>query len=85
MRERRQDSGATAVEYALMTGLIAAVIAGVVTLFGQAVLNLFTPITSMLPLRRAISPMMVRINTVLPPPEAPTRPSISPRRTSRFR
>jgi Flp pilus assembly pilin Flp len=48
MQDRLHDTGATAVEYALMAGLIAAVIAGVVAVFGQAVLNLFTPITSML-------------------------------------
>src|SRR5438445_365952 len=43
------------------------------------------PITSISPLRRGMSPIMVRIKTVLPPPEAPTRPRISPRRTSRVR
>jgi Flp pilus assembly pilin Flp len=48
MNNRPKDTGATAVEYALMAGLIAAVIAGVVAAFGQAVLNLFTPITTML-------------------------------------
>jgi Flp pilus assembly pilin Flp len=48
MHERLHDTGATAVEYAIMASLIAAVIAGVVAVFGQAVLNLFTPITSML-------------------------------------
>jgi Flp pilus assembly pilin Flp len=36
------DSGATAVEYAIMAGFIAAVIVGAVALFGQAVLGLFT-------------------------------------------
>ena len=35
------DSGATAVEYALMVGFIAAVIAGSVAVFGQAVMRLF--------------------------------------------
>src|SRR5258708_1070599 len=40
------------------------------------------PITSIVPLCRGMSPMMVRIKTDLPPPEAPTRPRISPRRTS---
>jgi pilus assembly protein Flp/PilA len=38
----RGDRGATAVEYALMVGLITAVIAGVVALFGAAVNGLFT-------------------------------------------
>jgi pilus assembly protein Flp/PilA len=37
----RRDEGATAVEYSLMVGLIAAVIAGAVTLFGLNVLGLF--------------------------------------------
>lgn len=35
------DAGATAVEYAIMAGFIAVVIAGSVALFGQAVLGLF--------------------------------------------
>ena len=48
MHARLRDTGATAVEYAIMASLIAAVVAGVVAVFGQAVLNLFTPITSML-------------------------------------
>lgn len=38
---RRDDQGATAVEYSLMAGLIAAVIVGAVTLFGLNVLGLF--------------------------------------------
>jgi pilus assembly protein Flp/PilA len=37
----RGDQGATAVEYSLMVGLIAAVIVGAVTLFGLNVLGLF--------------------------------------------
>jgi len=44
MNESRHDSGATAVEYAIMAGFIAAVVAGVVAVLGQAVLNLFAPI-----------------------------------------
>jgi Flp pilus assembly pilin Flp len=44
---RRNDRGATAVEYALFIGLIAAVIFGVVLVLGQTVLGLFTaPITA---------------------------------------
>ncbi len=35
------DSGATAVEYAIMVGGIATVIVGVVTLLGEAVVALF--------------------------------------------
>lgn len=38
---RRGDRGATAVEYALMVGLIALVIVSAVTLFGQNVITLF--------------------------------------------
>src|ERR1700693_1651060 len=40
------------------------------------------PSTSMLPWRFGIRPMIVRKRTDLPPPDAPTRPRISPRRTS---
>ena len=36
-----RDRGATAVEYALMVGFIATVIASAVALFGQAVADLF--------------------------------------------
>ncbi len=39
---RRDDRGATAVEYALMVGLVAVLIAGSVTVFGIAVSGLFT-------------------------------------------
>jgi pilus assembly protein Flp/PilA len=39
---RTDEQGATAVEYALMVGLIAIVIIGGVTIFGLAVSNLFT-------------------------------------------
>jgi len=38
---RQDDRGATAVEYNLMAGLVAAVIVGAVTLFGLDVLGLF--------------------------------------------
>jgi Flp pilus assembly pilin Flp len=38
---RRDDRGATAVEYALFAGLIAAVIIGTVLVLGQVVLGLF--------------------------------------------
>ena len=37
----RDDRGATAVEYGLIVGLIAAVIVGAVTAFGLGVLGLF--------------------------------------------
>ncbi len=37
-----QDEGATAAEYAIMAGFIAAVIAATVGLFGQAVVGLFS-------------------------------------------
>ena len=38
---RRDERGATAVEYALMIGLISVVIVGAVTLFGIGVRDLF--------------------------------------------
>ena len=41
MRRNTSDRGATAVEYALVTSLVAAVIIGAVTAYGQAVLALF--------------------------------------------
>lgn len=41
MPEDERDVGATSVEYALMASLIAGVIFGSVSLFGQAVVNLF--------------------------------------------
>lgn len=41
LRARSSEHGATAVEYALMAGLIALVIVGAVTLFGLAVSDLF--------------------------------------------
>jgi pilus assembly protein Flp/PilA len=40
----RDDRGATAVEYSLIIGLIAAVIVGAVTAFGLGVQNLFNTI-----------------------------------------
>ena len=44
MLDRRGTDGATAVEYALMVGFVAAVVVGAVTVFGQAVLGLFSPL-----------------------------------------
>lgn len=41
---RRDDRGATATEYALLVGLVAFIIIGGVTLFGQNLLNFFTGI-----------------------------------------
>jgi pilus assembly protein Flp/PilA len=41
LRARLGERGATAVEYGLMVALIAVVIVGAVTLFGQAVKGLF--------------------------------------------
>ncbi len=46
MTPSERDRGATAAEYAILAGLIAAVIATTVALFGQAVISLFTPIVS---------------------------------------
>lgn len=42
LRARSGERGATAVEYALMVGLIAVVIVAAVTAFGIGVSNLFT-------------------------------------------
>jgi Flp pilus assembly pilin Flp len=39
--DRQGDSGATALEYAMLASLVAVVIAGAVTLFGAAVVGLF--------------------------------------------
>jgi Flp pilus assembly pilin Flp len=39
---RQDDHGATAVEYSMLVGLIAAVIVGAVTVFGLNVLGLFS-------------------------------------------
>jgi len=44
--DARDDCGATAVEYTIMVSLIALVIFGGVTLFGQAVKGLFVLIVS---------------------------------------
>lgn len=41
LRARTRERGATAVEYGLMVGLIAVVIVGAVTIFGQGVNALF--------------------------------------------
>jgi pilus assembly protein Flp/PilA len=43
------EEGATAVEYGLMTGLIAVVIAGAVTAFGLGVNGLFQSLISVWP------------------------------------
>jgi pilus assembly protein Flp/PilA len=43
---RRNDRGATAVEYGLMVALIAAVIIGVVTTLGLNLQNLFTTVAN---------------------------------------
>jgi Flp pilus assembly pilin Flp len=45
----RDDRGATAVEYALMVGLIALVIVASVTAFGLSVKGLFELVTSVAP------------------------------------
>ena len=43
---RRDDQGASAVEYGLLVALIAVAIVTAVTVFGQAVSQMFTTITS---------------------------------------
>jgi pilus assembly protein Flp/PilA len=48
-RLRRDDSGATAVEYGLLVGLIAVVIIGAVTLLGGKLNTLFGDVNSNLP------------------------------------
>ena len=45
----REEKGATAVEYGLMVGLIAAVIIATVVLLGAKLNTLFTSITTALP------------------------------------
>ena len=45
---RRDERGATAVEYGLMVGLIAAVIVGVVTALGGQLNTLFTTVSNAL-------------------------------------
>jgi pilus assembly protein Flp/PilA len=47
-RLKREEKGATAVEYGLMVGLIAVVIIAAVTLLGQDLLALFNQITAAL-------------------------------------
>ncbi|SNR66921.1 Flp family type IVb pilin [Blastococcus mobilis] len=48
-RLKRDEKGATAVEYGLMVGLIAVVIIGAVTLLGGELNGLFTAIVNALP------------------------------------
>jgi pilus assembly protein Flp/PilA len=48
-RLQREEKGATAVEYGLMVGLIAAVIVGTVLILGNQLNGLFTLITNALP------------------------------------
>ncbi|WP_236825636.1 MULTISPECIES: Flp family type IVb pilin [unclassified Blastococcus] len=55
-RLRREEKGATAVEYGLMVGLIAVVIIGAVTLLGDELSALFTSITDELPDAPAATP-----------------------------
>ena len=43
---RRDDRGASAVEYGLLLALIAVAVAGAVTLFGTAIQQMFTTITA---------------------------------------
>ena len=45
----KDEEGATAVEYAIMAGLIAAVIIGAVTILGQNVDQTFTDIAGVIP------------------------------------
>ncbi len=46
IRLRREDTGATAVEYGLIVGLIAAVIIVAVTLLGNNILGMFNTINT---------------------------------------
>jgi pilus assembly protein Flp/PilA len=48
-RMKREEKGATAVEYGLMVGLIAVAIIAAVTLLGTELNGLFTAITNALP------------------------------------
>jgi pilus assembly protein Flp/PilA len=48
-RLKREEKGATAVEYGLMVGLIAVVIIAAVVLLGEELRDLFTSITDELP------------------------------------
>ncbi|NTU43084.1 MAG: Flp family type IVb pilin [Nitrospirales bacterium] len=49
MKRFRNEEGASAVEYALIAGLIAVVIIGVVTLLGQNISGVFQAISDALP------------------------------------
>ena len=49
MRSTAYERGATAVEYALMAGLIAVVIVGAVTALGLSLPGLFQPVIDTLP------------------------------------
>lgn len=49
LRNRRNDEGATAVEYGLMVALIAAVIVGIVTTLGGQVNNAFQTVSGSMP------------------------------------
>ncbi len=49
LHSRRNESGATAVEYGLLVGLIAAAIIAAVTLLGGNVSKLFTNIANKIP------------------------------------
>jgi pilus assembly protein Flp/PilA len=46
IRLRREDTGATAVEYGLIVGLIAAIIIVAVTLLGNNILDMFNKINT---------------------------------------
>ncbi|MCO7239039.1 MULTISPECIES: Flp family type IVb pilin [unclassified Aeromicrobium] len=48
-KDRRDEKGATAVEYGLLVALIAAIIIGVVTTIGQDVLTGFNKVANALP------------------------------------
>ncbi|MGY1813062.1 Flp family type IVb pilin [Blastococcus sp. SYSU D00820] len=48
-RLRSEEEGATAVEYGLLVGLIAAMIIGVVAFLGTDLMNLFQDIVNALP------------------------------------
>lgn len=49
VRSARSDRGATAVEYGLLVALIAAVIIGVVVVFGQKISGIFSTTAGKLP------------------------------------
>jgi pilus assembly protein Flp/PilA len=48
-RLKREDNGATAVEYGLLVGLIAVVIIGAVTLLGTRLNTMFTNVETKIP------------------------------------